>query len=295
MINFLRFDLQKMLGMPAFYIYFILMFALAAVLGPLLYNGDQSYQDYYDNYQQFQQSQDAKDEEGNNFEFTLNRYEESLPLMDEDSFQTYQKELNESYRFDQITYQFMMTMMDFSIIFFAIFVCNDFSSGYFKNLLSLSGCRWKWVLSKVGLALVFGLIALVFAVISGAINHGISIQPSFSIHWARLFTHFAIMQVGLVIAMLLVSLIILLIQNRTLTILIATLIAMRIQATVLIYLSQKTKLDFSSLSYVLTAEDLGFGLEGSVSHLFLLGMTYILVLLALSLLRSRKMDFQFSH
>lgn len=294
MINFLRFDFSKLSRMPAFYIFIFVTFCFFNVMNLVFYSGNQSYEDYKQQYEQNHQETADDKNQNDNFEFSLNYYDDGQALLTEEEFQIQQDLINQSYAFDQTLYTDMMNYMALGIIFFAIFVANDFSTGYLKNLLSLSGARWKWVCSKIPLALIFGVICLILSVLSGLMSHVVSINESISINWHDFFIYFVLMEIGLVLGMAGISFIILWTQNKTTTIVIGSIIGMGIYQQVLQVLSRLSGLDFTDLSYASQVGQLGFELDGAIWPVILQGLIGILLLWGLNLYRSHKMDFNFS-
>ncbi len=297
MLNFIRFDLRKMLKSPALYVIICLMF----LIGGIGYHATQHY-GYGQDYQVYKQKQDqdqanyekkatkpADEQAGIEFEPVPS------PTLDEEAYQVFHQEAYANFKVDRAAWSFMMNMGKFSWIFFVLFLGIDFSSGYLKNLLPLENARRSWLFAKFGLALIYGLLSLLLGLVFGVITHYLSGQAFTDLDFLTLGKHFLLIECLLLMIMAICSSITLLSQSRTVSVLIGALISVGMLSSLIAFIGEWLQLPLAKWLFFIRYEGIEFSQSGQFLELLALALSQIILVTLLNYHRIEKMDFHFDH
>lgn len=298
MLSFIRYDFKKLFMMRALPIFFILVLLPTVILSALEYY--QGYGQSYDQYEVSYEEQLRDHQESQNSDQEME--EDGLHIsvvhpgekMDEATYQAAQAEAKESLSLDQSSFDTMIYLAPLAIVFFAIFIGNDFSSGFLKNLLSLKDARRNWVLAKIPTALVFGLIVLLASLAFGLYTHVMAGLAWKNLEWTSLFLQFIMLELYLVITILLANLLALLSQSKSLTIVMGLLIGSGMIHSLLVTIGSYFDLNLNHLFFLRRMEAIGLEADKGFFSLALLGGVYLIILLSLNLIRIKRMDFKFA-
>lgn len=294
MLNFVRFDLSKMLRMKSLW---ITLFIFNLFLGIITYVNYHEISMTYEEYSQQMRLQEEGDQEESSDNGTKVEVElilESL-VMDEASFNVRKDEIKESMTFDRFVLDNFAPILIFAYIYLAIFVSGDFSSGYLKNMLAIRGAKQKWLAAKLITALVFHIILIANHMVFGLINELISGQFLIKISWMDHLTIFLPQVVMLVIIMMLVTAVLLLSQSRVTTIVFATLLGMGLHGQILNFLGQSLNLDLVQQLYSSQLMVMGTNFADHLLPVLIRGALMILGLYLFNSWRIYRMDFKFEH
>ncbi|WP_195851053.1 hypothetical protein [Aerococcus tenax] len=297
MLNFIRFDLRKMVKSPALYVIIILMF----VIGGIGYHVTQEY-GYGQSYQVYQQRQDQAQ-----VKYEKNRTKQSddqagiefepapSPRLDEEAYQVLHQEAYDNFKLDRAAWAFMMNMAKCSWIFFVLFLGLDFSSGYLKNLLPLENAKRSWLFAKFGVALAYGLLSLLLGLVFGAVTHYLSGQALTGIEWLALAKHFILVECLLLTIMAIASSILLLSQSRTLGVLIGALVSVGMLSSVLSFVGEWLQVPLTKWIFFIRYEGIAFNQSSQMIELFLLALSQLALITYFNYYRIKRMDFNFDH
>ncbi|MDK6371799.1 ABC transporter permease subunit [Aerococcus urinae] len=297
MLNFIRFDLKKMLKSPALYVIICLMF----LIGGIGYHVTQRY-GYGQDYQVYKQKQDqdhanyekkatkpADEQAGIEFEPAPS------PTLDEETYQVFHQEAYANFKVDRAAWSFMMNMAKFAWIFFVLFLGIDFSSGYLKNLLPLGNARRSWLFAKFAVALAYGALSLLLGLAFGPITHYLSGQAFSNLDFLALGKHFILVECLLLTIMAICSLITLLSQSRTVSVLIGALVSVGMLSSLISFIGQWLQLPLAKWLFFIRYEGIDFGQSGQFLELLLLALSQIILVTLFNYQRIHKMDFHFDH
>ena len=296
MLNFIRFDIKKLMKMTAFWIFLLLMLSIPLLASVLGYSGDVSYKEYSENYDRLYETtlenkKKLENGAGGGINIVVSAQPSDLePKMDEASYEKYRLTEVENARFDKSTATQLVACSSFSWIIFAIFIANDFSTGYIKNILSIKGARSKYVLSKIWAAVASTCVSFIFAMLYGLGMIFTSKQSILATDWKKLLIVFVLAMIFQLIAMVTTVLIILITQSRTGTIVIGTLLAMGILRQIFALFSDWLNFDLSKILYSAQIQTIDEVLSKQTIIVVVYGLVLVVVFSVLNLLLVRKMD-----
>lgn len=303
MLNFIRFDIAKMFRTRSFYIIIgivsVLNLAWVAIALNLGYGQD--YSDYRQKYSQHveqyaaQQEREAQEEgqsDTNSLSIAFSLAPPDEELMDEGTYKVVQEEFLKAFRLDRSTIGQLARLTTGAWIFFAIFLGNDFSSGYLKNLLTMEGSRRKWLFSKIITALVFGLVCFVVSLILGvgiAAYAGVLGHP---IHYTHLLGEFLLYELYFVLIMAVTSLFVLFSQSKTVTVILAVLMSVDIFQQGVQAIGSWFHLDLSKYLYSKALAEISFDWTSFPWSVLALAAVYILAIYLINQFKVQRMDFR---
>ncbi|AXY26261.1 hypothetical protein CL176_09780 [Suicoccus acidiformans] len=289
MLNFIQFDLKKMVRTRALWVLIGLMVVFTSLSA--ISDSNALKNSNYEEYKQetLQRIEKQKESEENNSGIVVSSGPEEV--VDEATYDALMEQTKESLSFEPSTLYMMQNMVMIAWIFFAFFVGNDWSSGYIKNLLTLDGARRNWVTSKIVSGLAYGVLTLAISLAYGAFTHMISGQDAWTVDVGNLASHFLLNEIYIVIAALVVSLAQLLTQSKTATVIVAFFLSSNMMNSIAQLISSWVKVDLTPYLYSVAYRNLGIDIDmAKIWSVVLLGLAYIVVTYALAQVRSRRMD-----
>ncbi|MBG9979730.1 hypothetical protein HZY91_01630 [Facklamia sp. DSM 111018] len=285
MLNFIKFDLRKMFRMKGFWLsvlFFIALLGLNLTLDHNQYNMD--YDQYYQT--QTRNNEKAAENEGSGFQ---------IEIVDEETYNQQQKALKEGMRFDPfILNSFTLTSV-VCYIFFGLFVSNDFSSGYLKNILSIGGAKWKWITSKIVVASVLTLCLFILQILGGLVSEIISEQFLSTISFTGILGQLALNILLSILIMLLNITSILLSQSKVTTMIISSLFAMGVHLQLLTQIGKLLNIDIVGQFLSSRLQVMGYDFEGQFLPALLTGLTAFTLLYLFNRWYVYRIDFKFDH
>lgn len=292
MLNFLAFDLRKLFISKGFWTTILFMMIGCGIAGALMvYSANESYENFQ-NMMEEQAEMEAEENEGA-IQFSIET-EDPNANINASQYNLAQTALRETMRVGYfVTFLYSMLSVLFSI-YIAIFLGNDFSSGFLKNMLAIKGAKWKWVTAKLGIAIV--LMTILFAILTagGAIVEYL-VHDSLTVNWAFIGKIYGL---SLILAMIItmVSVAILLItQSKVMTIIMNILMSLGVHASILGLIDQFTRTSMRDALY--TKQFAEYRMDGSIDivPIIILGFVYIIVLYIFNRIYIQRMDFNFEH
>ena len=292
MLNFIRFDVSKFFKSKAIWmcIFFLTIF-LSIVTFVQVKDSGQSYSDYQLDYQ----SQEAEIKEEKDKDATIRVHRELAPLMSEEEFNDLQADLKNSMTISNVFFENYSILTIFAFIFFALFVGNDFSTGYLKNMLAIQGAKWKWVTSKMVVAITFFVIMSLVILGFGLVNEVLSQQFLADNPWKDHLILFLPQVLLFMIIMQFAVALILLTQSKVTTIVIATLFGMGLHSQLLNFIGQSIGIDLVSKLYSSQLLSMGQAYHDNYFEVLLIGLIYLSVLYIFNRWYIYKVDFKFDH
>lgn len=289
MLNFIRFDMKKLFKMKATWVT-LLMVAAFMALGTFIEH--YSYSQTYEAYETSMTKETKSDNVGVIVEVQQSN---DQPLMSKEEFQALKEAERKDLSMQKNIIRFFPASMIFVYILIAIFIGNDYSSGYLKNMLAIKGARWKWVTSKLAVAgLIFFMVELIIigfsyldARLAGQLGQAIAwkeLLPAIGMHALLVFVIFSLL-VTLSLA----------VQSKTSLIVVATLMGMGLHLQIIRMLDDGLHLKLSDL--VFSNKVMAIGQAGSQLNwqTGMMGLGYVLVLYLISRWLVYRIDFKFEH
>ncbi|UUX34939.1 hypothetical protein [Fundicoccus culcitae] len=289
MLNFIRFDIKKLFLMRGFWIaliIFVLFCGMTLIIDSM---------DYHATFEDYQTSQTALNEMAENEGSGDIRIEveSTQNLLTEEEYLIYKEQLRER-----------MTITDFSLssygitiviayIFFALFVGNDFSSGYLKNMLALRGAKWKWVTSKIVVAVVFNLVMYLVALGFGVLYEISAGQFPAAINLGHLVLNFLLYSLLFILIMLLNVALLLIFQSKVTIMVVSTLLSMGLHINILNQIGNLTGLDLTSYFYSIRLQNMGMDYQGLIIPALVSGLISFLLLYSFNRWYVYRVDFKF--
>ncbi|MGY4105157.1 hypothetical protein ACWOA0_05985 [Ignavigranum ruoffiae] len=289
MLNFIRYDIRRMFNSKGLWLGLLMINLFLALMTFINYH---EVQQTYADYQQEAMNQSQPDEQSG---LVIERSTEGGQIMTEEEFLANQAEVKASMIFDRFVIDNFPMVIVFAYIYLANFVAADFSSGFLKNMLPLSGAKWKWLLAKIVSVACFYPVLLLNNMIFAVINELLSGQFMTQIHW-RDHLQLILPQLSLLMIICLVSVMVMLFsQNKVTTIVIATLMGMGLHTQLLTIIENSLGIDLVQQLYSSQLLQMGTQFEGQILPLLIRGLIMILLLYLFNYWQIYRMDFNFEH
>ena len=289
MLNFIRYDIRRMFNSKGLWLGLLIINLFLALMTFINYH---EVQQTYADYQQEAMNQSQPDEQSG---LVIERSTEGGQIMTEEEFLANQAEVKASMIFDRFVIDNFPMVIVFAYIYLANFVAADFSSGFLKNMLPLSGAKWKWLLAKIVSVACFYPVLLLNNMIFAVINELLSGQFMTQIHW-RDHLQLILPQLSLLMIICLVSVMVMLFsQNKVTTIVIATLMGMGLHTQLLTIIENSLGIDLVQQLYSSQLLQMGTQFEGQILPLLIRGLIMILLLYLFNYWQIYRMDFNFEH
>ena len=294
MLNFIRFDIKKLLRMKATWISLTLLsLLLVFVTCMTYYEVNQPYEDYVERVESFQKSSNERaSREGIKVEVQSNS---NGGLMSEEEFEQSKKEELETLTLSNALKEHFGATCIFIYILMAIFIGNDFSSGYLKNMLAIKGAKWKWLTAKLASAtFIFILMKLVIFIISygGHAYMGRLDQPfSLMDHLVLIIPQWLLY----LVIMFFITTISLIFQSKVSIIVVATLMGAGIHKQLIKLISDSLNIDFTQHLYSVRFFQMGDQFVEHVLPVIGIGVLYLIGLYILNRWLIYRIDFKFDH
>ncbi|UPQ86456.1 hypothetical protein M0R79_03530 [Ignavigranum ruoffiae] len=289
MLNFIRYDIRRMFNSKGLWLGLLIINLFLALMTFINYH---EVQQTYADYQQEAMNQSQPDEQSG---LVIERSMEGGQIMTEEEFLANQAEVKASMTFDRFVIDNFPMVIVFAYIYLANFVAADFSSGFLKNMLPLSGAKWKWLLAKIVSVACFYPVLLLNNMIFAVINELLSGQFMTQIHW-RDHLQLILPQLSLLMIICLVSVMVMLFsQNKVTTIVIATLMGMGLHTQLLTIIENSLGIDLVQQLYSSQLLQMGTQFEGQILPLLIRGLIMILLLYLFNYWQIYRMDFNFEH
>lgn len=283
MLNFIKFDISKLLKMKSFWFTLFLMGSLIFALMMLESSElNTSYEDY-------KKQQIATNEESK---------KNNLPTFDikpEEEYNNMNAKIKESMTISSNIPSVAYLAIMAGYIFFAIFVGNDFTSGYLKNMLSIKGAKWKWVTSKIFVAIAFALATFIVGVIVGIASEIRADQFLQPINFAKLAIFFGLHSLMMIIIMMLNVGLMLLIQSKGAVTVISTLMGMGLHVQLLGKLGEVLNFNIIEKLYSSKYQAMGLAFEGQLTNALIAGAITFAILYLFNRFYVYRIDFKFEH
>lgn len=289
MLNFIRYDIRRMFKSKGLWLGLLIINLFLALMTFINYH---EVQQTYADYQQEAMKQSQPDEQSG---LVIERSTEGGQIKTEEEFLANQAEVKASMTFDRFVIDNFPMVIVFAYIYLANFVAADFSSGFLKNMLPLSGAKWKWLLAKIVSVACFYPVLLLNNMIFAVINELLSGQFMTQIHW-RDHLQLILPQLSLLMIICLLSVMVMLFsQNKVTTIVIATLMGMGLHTQLLTIIENSLGIDLVNQLYSSQLLQMGTQFEGQILPLLIRGLIMILLLYLFNYWQIYRMDFNFEH
>lgn len=289
MLNFIRFDMKKLFKMKATWVT-LLMVAAFMALGTFI-----EHCSYSQTYEAYETSMTKETKSDNVVVVVEVQQSNDQPLMSKEEFQAMKEAERKDLSMQKNIIRFFPASMIFVYILIAIFIGNDFSSGYLKNMLAIKGARWKWVTSKFAVAaLIFFMVELIIIGFS-YFDAKLAGQLGQAIVWKELLSAIGMQAILVLVIFSFLVTLSLILQSKTSIIVIATLMGMGLHLQIIKMLDDGLKLKLSDM--VLSNKVMAIGMAGTqlTWQTVAMGLMYILGLYILSRWLVYRIDFKFEH
>lgn len=289
MLNFIRFDMKKLFKMKATWVT-LLMVAAFMALGTFI-----EHYSYSQTYEAYETSMTKETKSDNVVVVVEVQQSNDQPLMSKEEFQAMKEAERKDLSMQKNIIRFFPASMIFVYILIAIFIGNDFSSGYLKNMLAIKGARWKWVTSKFAVAaLIFFMVELIIIGFS-YFDAKLAGQLGQAIVWKELLSAIGMQAILVLVIFSFLVTLSLILQSKTSIIVIATLMGMGLHLQIIKMLDDGLKLKLSDM--VLSNKVMAIGMAGTqlTWQTVAMGLMYILGLYILSRWLVYRIDFKFEH
>jgi len=283
MLNFIKFDISKLFKMKSFW--FTLFLMGAVTFGLMMLESSQ----FSTSYEEYKEQQTARNEE--------NR-KEGLPVFDimpEEEFNKTNEDIKNSMTISSNINGIAYLAILAGYIFFAVFVGNDFSSGYLKNMLSIKGAKWKWITSKIFVAIVFAIATFIVGAlvgVAGELKSGQFLQP---IDFGNLGIFLGLHILMMIIIMLLNVALILLFQNKGTVTVISTLMGMGLHVQLLSKFGELLNFNIVEKLYSSKYQAMGLVFDGQLTSALITGLITFAILYLFNRWYVYRIDFKFEH
>lgn len=283
MLNFIKFDICKLFKMKSFW--FTLFLMGAVTFGLMMLESSQlniSYEEYKEH--QISVNEDSK--------------KEGLPVFDimpEEEYNKTNEDIKNSMTISSNINSIAYLAILAGYIFFAAFVGNDFSSGYLKNMLSIKGAKWKWITSKIFIAIAFAIATFIVGALVGVASElkaGQLLQP---LNLGNLAIFLGLHILMMVIIMLLNISLILLFQNKGTVTVISTLIGMGLHVQLLSKLGDLLNFNIVEKLYSSKYQAMGLVFDGQLTNALISGIITVAILYLFNRWYVYRIDFKFEH
>ncbi|MGF3067399.1 hypothetical protein [Facklamia sp. P12934] len=289
MVNFIRFDSYKLLHMKATWITLLI---LSLIFSLLTYGGYVTTHKSYEDYQLSMTSKETNEE--GNFKLEIKSMQEG-EILTEEEYETSIQEEKKAYRFsDSLIANYSLSLL-FVYILSAVFIESDFSSGYLKNMLAIKGAKWKWMTSKLFVALLIFFIFQVVCIAFSVLMAGVTGQLELPIYWQD---HLALLLPQALMYLIIMSVTVtlsLLLQSKAAIIVLACLVGTGFHNQIIGFIGDIVGLDLTKQLFSNKLMSMGPNYSEQAMSVVSMGVVYLLVLYLLNRWYIYRIDFKFEH
>lgn len=282
MLNFIRFDLKKLMSLKSLWVTLLIFISLLAITSFI------TVREPHTSYEEYLLVHELESQGMENRESTSS-------AMTSEEYESYQQMSIENLNISQFAFENLSAIQIFAHVFFAIYLGMDFSSGYMKNMLALKDAKRSWILSKVFVAIMFSILSFALLLGMGAIVEVIGGQWLSPIQWGRLGQAFIGVATLNILIISILTFIVLILQSRVALVVIATLMATGIHHNILNLIGDLIGLDFTP--YVFSMQFLQWVMNRTDNYLTILsmGLIYIVSFLGMSWVTAYRIDYDLEH